>query len=239
MGRGKSYYTIGEVVNLLKEKYSDLSISKIRYLHKRGLLTPDRTAGGYRKFTQKDLKQLDTVLKLQRDNYLPLDVIKERISLKKKGLDLVEKIAPGDIAQISFDELLDRSKDLGPLSLEQLTAISELDQDQILEMESFGLIRSSKGEEGAFFDGLDLQIVRTVSQFSPYGIYPRHLKMFENFMERSVGFIESVILPKLRSNNPEQRQSAAQEADHLKTLVLKLQFFLLEKRVRSLLRQSC
>lgn len=236
MGRGKSYYTIGEVVNLLREKYSDLSISKIRYLHKRGLLAPDRTAGGYRKFTQKDLKQLDTVLKLQRDNYLPLEVIKERISLKKKGPDLIEVVAPGDIAQISFDELLDRSKDLGPLSLEQLVGISELDQEQVLEMESFGLISSSKGEEGAFFDGLDLQIVKTVSQFSSYGIYPRHLKMFENFMERSAAFIESVILPKLRSNNPEQRQSAAQEADDLKTLVLKLQFFLLEKKVRSLLR---
>lgn len=199
----KKYLTIGEVVNLLRPEFSDLSISKIRFLEDEGLIKPFRTSGGYRKFSQEDIDRLRFILKLQKEKYLPLNVIRQTL----RNLDA------GEVKSTNLFQPPE-----GPMpqeipkriSVEHAPQATGLSPDEIHELETFDLIRPRESTEGKIYDATDIEIMHLSRELSQFGIQPRHLKMYQNFAEREAIFFEQILLPTLKQKNPEGRKKVTQ-----------------------------
>lgn len=208
----RAYLSIGEVLTKLRPEFSDITISKIRFLESEGLIEPQRTPSGYRKFTNTDLERLRYVLLAQRDQYLPLRVIKENLDALDRGLQppaqsggvasprsAVSVVA--DIAPSSFGE----SNDMR-LSREELLSASGLKDDQLVELESYGLIAI----RGRHYDGDALSIAQAVAEMAAFGIEPRHLRSFKSAADREIGLVEQVITP-LKNQKSSEAKARAQE----------------------------
>jgi DNA-binding transcriptional MerR regulator len=211
--------TIGTVCGMLKDDFPDISISKIRYLEDQGLLAPRRTQGGYRLFSEEDLERLETILRLQRDEFLPLRVIHQELASpaarerkRRRGLDA----------------------DDGELDLAQLCERAGIDQRLARELEDFGLLtpRTEAGEKR--FTELDADIAQACGQLAHYGIAPRHLRSFRTAADREAGLIEQVVGPALRSRNPERRRTGAEDVEALGTLAAELSQLLSWRALRRL-----
>src|SRR5439155_25372338 len=170
------YMSIGEVLVTLKSEYPDVTISKIRFLEGEGLIDPERTSSGYRKFHDEDVDLLRTILKMQRDEYLPLKVIKERLSQN-------EEEAPVRAAVDGAGEDLATPPTGLHMSVEELSAATGVERSRIRELESFGIL-SAHGENGEpYYDGDDFVVLSIAKDFFKYGIEPRHLMMYRHFAE--------------------------------------------------------
>jgi len=198
----RAYLSIGEVLSKLRGEFSDITISKIRFLESEGLIDPQRTPSGYRKFTNVDLERLRYVLAAQRDQYLPLRVIKE-------NLDALD----GEFAAANFihDSQL-------RLSREELLQSSGLLEAQLAQIESFGLIEM----KGRYYDADALSVARAVAEMSSFGIEARHLRSFKTAADREVGLVEQVITPLLRQKNPEAAARAEEVQRELASLSIRL-----------------
>ena len=219
----RAYLSIGEVLSKLRSEFSDITISKIRFLESEGLIEPQRTPSGYRKFTNSDLERLRFVLLAQRDQYLPLRVIKENLDALDRGLTPAKVM--GGIASprlVSEDgALIDSSfsedQDLR-LTRAELISASELSEEQLSELESYGLI-SIKGRH---YDADALAIARAVVAISAFGIGARHLRSFKTAADREIGLVEQVTTP-IRSQKGSEAKAKADEAEReLASLSIKL-----------------
>ena len=198
--------SIGEVLNLLRPEFADVTISKIRFLEEQGLVEPERTASGYRKFTHADVERLRYVLSRQRDHYLPLRVIREHLDAIDRGLEpeplpggpprvprLVEDPAvPGRFAR--------RGRDLR-LSRAELLESAGIDEPLLAALESHGLVSARSGT--GHFDAEAVVVARTAGELAAFGIEPRHLRAFRTAADREAGLVEQVVAPLRRQRDTE------------------------------------
>lgn len=230
----RAYLSIGEVLSKLRSEFPDVTISKIRFLEAEGLIDPQRTPSGYRKFTSVDLERLRYVLLAQRDAYLPLKVIKENLDALDRGLTPPTqpgsmptiRLASGD--QLSADNFQPRT-DIR-LSREELLTSSKLSDEQLVEIEGYGLITP----KGRFYDGDALAIATAVASLASFGIEARHLRAFKTAADREVGLIQQVVTPMYKQKNTDSKARADELVKELSSLSVQLHAAL----VRSGLNES-
>ena len=201
--------SIGEVLGQLRGDFPDVTISKIRFLESEGLIEPERTASGYRKFSTREVGRLRYVLQAQRDHYLPLRVIKEHLEALDRGLE-----APGPAGGTPrVPRALTAARDALPgpeaflpdpadlrLSREELLRESGLDEAHLDALEQYGLVTPRAG--GQHFDADALEIASTVALMARFGIEARHLRPFKSAADREVGLVEQVVTPLVRQRGP-------------------------------------
>jgi DNA-binding transcriptional MerR regulator len=236
MAGTRNYQSIGEVLVAVKTEFPDITISKIRFLEAEGLIEPERTPSGYRKFYPPDVERLKSILRMQRDEYLPLKVIKERL-LKQDDVDGDEA---GSEMSAGVDEteggsagaeIADAPTGL-QMSIEEMSAATGVDRDRIKELESFGIV-CSHGPDGArYYDGDDYIILSIVKDFFRFGIEPRHLTMYKHFADRESSFFEALVAPTLRQKNPDARRAAAATLSDLSVTSRKFKQALLRTNLR-------
>lgn len=241
----RNYQSIGEVLVSVKTEFPDITISKIRFLEAEGLIEPERTPSGYRKFYADDVDRLKSILRLQRDEYLPLKVIKERLlkadvdeAAAEEGVDAdaEEKRATAKAASAS-EEIAEAPTGL-QMSIEEMSAASGVDRDRIKELESFGIV-CSHGPEGArYYDGDDYIILSIVKDFFRFGIEPRHLTMYKHFTDREASFFEALVAPTLRQKNPDARRAASETLTDLAVTSRKFKQALLRTSLRDDLQSA-
>jgi DNA-binding transcriptional MerR regulator len=197
---------IGEVVRRLGTEFPDVSISKIRYLEDEGLLTPRRTQGGYRLFSQADLERLERILRLQRDEFLPLRVIKEE--LDAPGASERKRRRPTTLGQ--EEETVD---------LDELCLRAGVTPDLAKELEEYGLLAPhGSGAEKRYRDS-DVDVAATCAQLQRYGFDPRNLRTVRTSTARQTTLLEQLVGPALRGRNPERRAQALRDLQQLADLV--------------------
>jgi DNA-binding transcriptional MerR regulator len=229
----RNYQSIGEVLVSIKAEFPDITISKIRFLESEGLIDPERTPSGYRKFYDKDVEQLRSILKMQRDEYLPLKVIKERLLRDESEDGRGPAPVDGDGAEPE-EELAEPPTGL-QMSIEEMSAATGIDRDRIKELESFGLVCSHGPEAATYYDGDDYIVLSIVKDLFRYGVEPRHLTMYKHFAEREATFFEPIVLPQLRQRNPDARRMAATSLGELAKASRKLKQALLRTNLRQYL----
>jgi DNA-binding transcriptional MerR regulator len=211
--------TIGTVCAMLKDEFPDISISKIRYLEDQGLLAPRRTQGGYRLFSEDDVERLETILRLQRDEFLPLRVIRQQLD-SPAARERKRRRAP----ELSADE--------AELDLPQLCERAGIELRDARELEEFGLLAPrSKGRE-KHYSALDVDIARACGRLARFGIAPRHLRGFRSAAERQAGLIEQVLGPALRARNPDRRRAGLEDLAALGELAQELSQLLFLRTLR-------
>jgi DNA-binding transcriptional MerR regulator len=214
--------TIGAVCGMLKEEFPDISISKIRYLEDQGLLAPRRTQGGYRLFSEDDVERLETILRLQRDEFLPLRVIRQELASP------VARDRKGRRATAILGDEKDE------LDLGELCERAGVDERLARELEEFGLLspRAQGGQKR--YRELDAEIARACGRLAQFGIAPRHLRGFRTAADREAGLIEQAVGPALRARNPERRRAGLEDLESLAELAQGLSQILFWRAVRRL-----
>lgn len=229
----RNYNSIGEVLVTLKTEFPDVTISKIRFLEGEGLITPERTPSGYRKFREEDVDRLRVILKMQRDEYLPLKVIKDRL---EHGDEVTESGMPAPRApEPVSDEVAIPPTGLH-MSMDELSAATGVDRERIRELEGFGIICSHGLNGDSYYDGDDFVVLTIVRDLFKYGIEPRHLSMYRHFAEREASFFEQIVLPMLRQRNPDARKAATESLAQMANLSKKLKQALLRVNLRQYLQ---
>ncbi|HZP14313.1 MAG TPA: MerR family transcriptional regulator [Nocardioides sp.] len=229
--------SIGEVLGQLRGEFPDVTISKIRFLESEGLIEPQRTASGYRKFSRDDVGRLRYVLAAQRDNYLPLRVIKAHLEAIDRGLQppalgqdgpQVPRALVDADGLPGADDFVPDSTDLR-LSRQELIDAAGIEPDVLSQIEGYGLVTQ---RPGGYYDGDALIIVKTVGQMSRFGLEARHLRSFRTTAEREIGLVEQVISPLVRQRNPEARGRADEVARELASLSVRLHATLVRSGLR-------
>jgi DNA-binding transcriptional MerR regulator len=239
MAGTRNYQSIGEVLVSVKTEFPDITISKIRFLEAEGLIEPERTPSGYRKFYAQDVDRLKSILRMQRDEYLPLKVIKERLAKQDVGSDGQIDVGPeGDGDETSVvEEIADAPTGL-QMSLEEMSTATGIDRERIKELESFAIVCSHGPEGSKYYDGDDFVILSIVKDFFRYGIEPRHLTMYKHFADRESSFFDQIVAPTLRQRNPDARRTAAQTLAELSSTSRKFKQALLRTNLREHLRSA-
>jgi DNA-binding transcriptional MerR regulator len=215
--RQRRFLTIGTVCSRLRGDFPDVSISKIRYLEDQGLLNPRRTQGGYRLFSEDDVERLETILRLQRDEFLPLRVIKEELA-SGAGAQRKRRRTVGD-----GEEALD---------LEGLCARAGVSRDRVKELEEFGLLEPTISGSSRMYTESDVDVAAACEALAQFGIGARNLKSFRTSADRESGLLEAVIGPALRSRNPDRRREALADLQRLAQSAQELSDLLLWRNVR-------
>ncbi len=210
--------TIGAVCAALRIDHPDISISKIRYLEEQGLLHPQRTRGGYRLFAQEDVERLRTILRLQRDEFLPLRVIREELEKATEGARQRPRRRPVSTGAAR-----------GPRFGELLSA-ANVNEEFVRSLEEFGLIEAEAGR----FRPEDVQIVAAAARLQRYGFDARHLRAVHSAIQREAGLVEQVLAPQLRSANPDRVGAGLEQLDELAGLCAELTESLLVRDLRRL-----
>jgi DNA-binding transcriptional MerR regulator len=230
----RNYQSIGEVLVAVKTEFPDITISKIRFLEAEGLIEPERTPSGYRKFYAQDLEKLKSILRMQRDEYLPLKVIKERLLKQEAGED-VELDADGEPVEAAAAEVSEEIADAPTglqMSLEEMSAATGIEKERIKDLESFGIVCSHGPEAAVYYDGDDYIVLSIVKDFFRYGVEPRHLTMYKHFEEREAAFFETIVAPMMRQRNPDARKAASQSLAELSKISRKFKQALLRTNIR-------
>ncbi|HZU21014.1 MAG TPA: MerR family transcriptional regulator [Gaiellaceae bacterium] len=212
---------IGEVVRRLSEEFPDISISKIRYLEDEGLLQPRRTQGGYRLFSESDLERLQKILRLQRDEFLPLRVIKDELDAPgaKERKRRRPTVLGAEEEAITFEELCERGG---------------VPPDLAKELEDFGLLApQGTGADKRYLES-DADVAATCAQLARYGVAPRHLRTFRTATGRQASLLEQLVAPALRGRNPERRAQALRDLQQLAELASDLSSLLFWRELREL-----
>jgi DNA-binding transcriptional MerR regulator len=235
----RAHLSIGEVLAELRAEFPDVTISKIRFLESEGLIQPERTPSGYRKFAREDLARLRYVLSQQRDHYLPLRVIKENLEAIDRGLE--PPVRPGGSAQVPR-RLVPATELPGPddfgreasevrLSRDELVVAAGLEPEQVTQLEQFGLI--ARRGKAPHYDGDALAIAQTVAEMARFGIEPRHLRAFKASADREIGLFEQVVSPMMRQKSPEARARAEEAVRELAALSVRLHAALVRSGLRT------
>ena len=215
--------TIGTVCRRLKPEFPDISISKIRYLEDQGLLTPKRTQGGYRLFGEDDVERLETILRMQRDEFLPLRVIREELA-SGAGKERRRRRAALGEAEEGFD-------------VEEFCGRAGIDAGRARELEEFGLLEPRTERGTRIYSESDLDIAIACDTLARYGIAPRHLRAFRTAADRESGLLEAVVAPALRARNPERRRAAIEDLQTLSEAAQELSQLLFARNVHRLVGQ--
>jgi len=219
-------------VRRLQEEFPDISISKIRFLEDEGLLTPQRTRGGYRLFTEDDIERLETILRLQRDEFLPLRVIRQELAAGRVERE-VSTPTPADGR--SMRRALVSTRDPGALySLEDVVEETGADAGLVRELVDYGVIKGDVRAGVRYFDETEREIVRAVSELARYGVGGRNLRVFRSSADREAQLLQSILAPALRSRNPERRREAIEALENLASVTTHLKHLLLIRDLRKI-----
>jgi DNA-binding transcriptional MerR regulator len=230
--RPRKALTIGAVCKILQNEFDDVSISKIRYLEDQKLLTPRRTPGGYRLYSQSDVERLRTILRLQRDEFLPLRVIRQELAAGgdvELGGGGERRPAAGAVRRAI---LVNTSS--AYLTLDEVVEETGARTELIAELENFGIVQPEKRNGGAAYDETDREIVRTANELSRVGVGARNLRVFRSSADREANLLEALLGPSLRSRNPERRKEALENLESLAATVSHLKHLLLVRDLRRL-----
>lgn len=220
--------SIGELRAALLPDFPEITISKIRYLEDAGLIQPARTASAYRKFSHDDLARVRYVLSQQRDNYLPLKVIKENLDAMDRGLEIDESANRPRVPVLSMArdpdglptaEQFGRGSRSVRLTRAELLHESGLSEQLLASMEQYGVLTA---ERNGHFDADALDIAKAVAQMAEFGIEARHLRPFRIAAEREVGLFAQVVTPMMRHRTPEARGRAEETIRELAALSVRV-----------------
>jgi len=227
--RGPQVLNIGEVLAQLSDDFPAMTASKIRFLEEKGLINPKRTPAGYRQYAESDVERLRFVLALQRDQYLPLKVIKDYLDAIDRG-ERPENLPPGVTVspRIVSDELAAELHGRArALSEEQLRTESGASVPLLQSLLSFGLISHVNGK----FDEHSLQVARACVQLESHGLEPRHLRPFQAAAEREFGLVERAVAPLMSRKDAASQSRAAEAAREISELCLTLHRALVQDRI--------
>ena len=240
---GKSL-TIGAVCKALEQEFPDISISKIRYLEDQKLVTPRRTAGGYRLYSTDDVARLRTILRLQRDEFLPLRVIRQELARGRSVEDGVSG-APAREGRSAPRRAGTSVRDQGAwTTLEEVLDATGASPQLVSELEEYGLIGQTRsqgapGKTGTrLYDDTDREIVRVCSELARYGVHGRNLRVFKTSADRESQLLQQLLAPSLRSRNPDRRREALDTLEDLAAIASHLNALLLVSDLRKLVRNS-
>ena len=229
---------IGEVLDRLRPDFPGITIPKIRFLEDKGLIKPERTPAGYRKFSAEDVERLRYVLRMQRDHYLPLKVIGEHLDAIDRGLEpppidpvvpTVPKVALAADGLPSAESF--RRTDQLRLSRRELIKLAEITEELLDQLEQFGLISARTGT--AHYDTDALVVATTARELADYGFEPRHLRAFKTAADREVGLVEQVVAPHKRGHDPAARARAEETVSEIAALSVRLHATLVKSGLRS------
>jgi DNA-binding transcriptional MerR regulator len=220
--------TIGAVCDLLRADFPSISISKIRYLEDQKLIQPQRTAGGYRLYSPLEVERLRTILRLQRDEFLPLRVIRQELESSTTGAFSVANQAK----QLKRAQLAEPAP-TRRYSAEEILATTGADASLLRSLEEYGLVDGGR-DDG--FDETDREVVQTALELSSYGVEPRHLRIFRAAAQREAGLLEQWLAVGMRSRNPERRREALEALENLAALAAHMRHLMLISELRQIVR---
>ena len=217
--------TIGAVAKILSREFDDISISKIRYLEDQKLLSPRRTPGGYRLYSQADVERLRAILKMQRDEFLPLRVIRQELASggDRKGRDAPSRraasVEPKGGAHVELEELVEQTGVPGEL---------------IRDLVEWRIVQPAKVDGRTLYSETDREIIKACAELARFGVSGRNLRVLRTSADREAALLEQVIGPALRSTNVRQRQQAVENLDSLTAVCSNLTHLLLVRDLRKL-----
>jgi DNA-binding transcriptional MerR regulator len=237
--------TIGAVCKALSQEFPDISISKIRYLEDQKLLAPRRTPGGYRLYSSSDVGRLRTILRMQRDEFLPLRVIRQELAAGRTADDVpavphadgAGAAGPDARPGAALRRLTFSLQDRGALySLEDVVEETGADPRLVAELEDYGIVRGEVRGGTRYYDETEREIVRAVTELSRYGVAGRNLRVFKTSAERESALLQQILAPALRSRNPERRREAIETLENLAAVASHLKHLLLVRDLRRIAR---
>jgi DNA-binding transcriptional MerR regulator len=217
--------TIGAVAKILGREFEDVSISKIRYLEDQKLLSPRRTPGGYRLYSQADVERLREILRMQRDEFLPLRVIRQELAAGARqertgtALRRASTVEVGKGSRMTIDELVDQTG-VGP--------------DLIKELEDWRLIQPESVDGTKLYNDTDREIVKAAGELARFGVAGRNLKVLRTAADREAQLLEAVVGAALRSSNHNTRREAIENLESLAAACNNLTHMLLVRDLRKL-----
>ncbi|HEV2812255.1 MAG TPA: MerR family transcriptional regulator [Solirubrobacteraceae bacterium] len=232
-GRREKAMTIGAVTKALKQEFPDISISKIRYLEDQKLLSPRRTPGGYRLYAQSDVARLRTILRLQRDEFLPLRVIRQELASGRAQEPDVVPARAGRAQGGSRRAAVSVTAEQHALySIEDVVEETRADPSLIRELEDYGVIKGQTRAGTKYYDETEREIVRAVTELARYGVGGRNLRVFRTSADREAQLLQTILAPALRSRNPERRKEAIEALENLAAVATHLKHLLLIRDLR-------
>jgi DNA-binding transcriptional MerR regulator len=239
---GVKSLTIGAVCKALGQEFPDISISKIRYLEDQKLVTPRRTAGGYRLFAPDDVSRLRTILRLQRDEFLPLRVIRQELARGRTEGEGVEPAAPRESRPAPRRTGVSVRDHGTYTSLEEVLESTGASAQLVAELEEYGLISTAARSQGApgkpgtrLYDDTDREIVRVAAELARFGVHGRNLRVFKTSADRESQLLQQLLAASLRSRNPDRRREAIETLENLAAIASHLNSLLLVADLRKLL----
>jgi DNA-binding transcriptional MerR regulator len=228
--------TIGAVCKQLEREFPDISISKIRYLEDQKLLTPRRTQGGYRLYSAGDVDRLRTILRLQRDEFLPLRVIRQELA---SGRAAVSDQVPAGGSKAPDPRMLRRTRVAvsggGALyRLQEVLDETGAEAKLVRELEEYGVIKGQRRDGDILYDDTEKEIIRAVTELSRFGVGGRNLRVFRTSADREAALLEQILAPALRSRNPERRKEAVEALENLASIASHLKHLLLVRDLRKI-----
>jgi DNA-binding transcriptional MerR regulator len=225
--------TIGAVCKALVQEFPDISISKIRYLEDQKLLTPRRTPGGYRLYTQGDVARLRTILRMQRDEFLPLRVIRQELAAGRTG----DTPTPGREGMRPRRTSVSVREATGALySIEDVLMETKAEEKLVHELEEYGVVKGEQRSGVRYFDETEREIINAVAELARYGVAGRNLRVFRSSADREASLLQQILAPALRSRNPERRKEAVEALENLAAVTTHLKHLLLIRDLRKIVR---
>ncbi|MEU5112130.1 MerR family transcriptional regulator [Streptomyces longwoodensis] len=211
--------SIGTVLNVLRDEFPEVTISKIRFLESEGLVEPRRTPSGYRKFSAEDVERLAHVLRMQRDHYLPLKVIREHLDAMERGeagpLPRLGRQRDGETAPEEPSETPTAAR----IGRAELLAAAGIDEAELTEWESYGLVVPL---QDGVYDAEAATVASLIAELGRFGIEPRHLRVMKAAADREAGLVDQVVAPLRRHRNPQTRTHAEARTKELAGLTVRL-----------------
>jgi len=229
--------TIGAVCKGLAQEFPDISISKIRYLEDQKLLNPRRTQGGYRLYTPSDVVRLRTILRLQRDEFLPLRVIRQELASGRAD-DGDGRVTSGASTSGAGKRKRRASvsvQDGGAMyALEDVLEETRASAELVKELEDYGVIKGETRAGKHYYDETEREIIRAVTELARYGVGGRNLRVFRSSADREAALLQQILAPALRSRNPERRKEALEALENLAAVASHLKHLLLIRDLRKI-----
>jgi DNA-binding transcriptional MerR regulator len=226
--------TIGAVCKALRQEFPDISISKIRYLEDQKLLTPRRTPGGYRLYATSDVARLRTILRLQRDEFLPLRVIRQELASGRAA----EAEGPAPAAETGRARRRRAAvsvRDRGALySLDDVLEETRAESRLVVELEEYGVIKGEVRAGVKYYDETEREIIRAVTELARYGVGGRNLRAFRTSADREAALLQQILAPALRSRNAQRRKEALEALENLAAVTTHLKHLLLIRDLRKI-----
>jgi DNA-binding transcriptional MerR regulator len=224
---GDRLCSIGQLVRELQGEFPDLSVSKVRYLEDRGLIAPQRTKGKYRKYSRDDVRTLRSILAMQRDEYLPLDIIRQRLEASVAGVS-------ASPVRSSLTPTISLAREAVLYTLENLCDALGVEEEFILGLLEYRLVERAS-EDGPAFTESDLDTARICQRLARFQVEPRHLRVLSSAAERQAGLVEQVVTPALRSVHQDRKEYGIETVQELGALFTQLTQLLLRKELRNIL----